>query len=150
MSDCVLTDGVVVLKPLARDDASEWLAGEDDEQLRWFEAPRPAELSDVEEFISSCQESWRTMGNHRHWGIRRTDSQLLLGGVDLRAIGRDEVNLSYLVFPQYRRQGIARRASLLALEYAATAMGAKTVIIKMLPGNVSSNNLALELGAYYR
>ena len=58
MSDCVLTDGVVVLKPLARDDASEWLAGEDDEQLRWFEAPRPAELSDVEEFISSCQESW--------------------------------------------------------------------------------------------
>lgn len=66
MSDHVLTDGVVVLTPLAPDDAPEWLAGEDEEQLRWFEAPRPALLSDFEEFISSCQESWRT--NHR--GLR--------------------------------------------------------------------------------
>jgi len=149
MSDHVLTDGVVVLKPLAPEDASEWLAGEDEEQLRWFEAPRPAQISDVEEFIFSCRESWRTLGGHRHWGIRRIDSHPLLGGVDLRALGNDEVNLSYVVFPHYRRQGFARRASLLALSYAAETMGAKAVIIRMLPGNVSSSNLALALGANY-
>ena len=89
------------------------------------------------------------MGGHRHWGIRRTDSESLLGGVDLRALGNDEVNLSYVVFPQYRRQGIARRASQLALSYAATTMGAKEVIIKMLTGNMSSSKLALGLGAIY-
>jgi len=145
-----LTDGVLVLDPLSAEDAPEWLEGEDEEQRRWFEAPRPAQLSDVEDFIVSCQESWRTMGDHRHWGIRRVDSTLLLGGVDLRAIGHDEVNLSYVVFPEFRRNGVARRASRLALNYASTSMGAKTAIIKMLVGNVSSLNLALSLGARYQ
>jgi RimJ/RimL family protein N-acetyltransferase len=144
-----LTDGVLVLNPLSAVDAPEWLAGEDEEQRRWFEAPRPAQLSDVEEFIASCQESWRTMGDHRHWGIRRVDSPFLLGGVDLRAIGNDQVNLSYLVFPQFRRNGVARRATKLALHYASTSMGAKTAIIKMLRRNVSSHRPALGLEASY-
>jgi RimJ/RimL family protein N-acetyltransferase len=149
MSEHTLTDGVLILNPLSAIDAPEWLAGEDEEQRRWFEASRPAQLSDVLEFIVSCQESWRTMGDHRHWGIRRIDSPFLLGGVDLRAIGNDQVNLSYIVFPQFRRNGVARRASQLALKYASTSMGAKTAVIKMLLGNVSSHNLALGLGARY-
>ena len=149
MSEHTLTDGVLILNPLSAIDAPEWLAGEDEEQRRWFEASRPAQLSDVLEFIVSCQESWRTMGDHRHWGIRRIDSPFLLGGVDLRAIGNDQVNLSYIVFPQFRRNGVARRASELALKYASTSMGAKTAVIKMLLGNVSSHNLALGLGARY-
>jgi RimJ/RimL family protein N-acetyltransferase len=144
-----LTDGVVVLEPLVADDAEKWLAGEDEEQLRWFEAPRAAELSDVQRFIISCQNSWRTMGDHRHWGIRRSESAVLVGGVDLRVLGDGEVNLSYVVFPQFRRQGIARRASLLALNYATKSLGSRCAVIKMLPGNVSSKNLARSLGAHY-
>jgi len=149
VTDHVLTDGVLVLKPLVAEDASEWLAGEDDEQLRWFQAPRPAQLSDVHRFIASCQESWRTLASHRHWAIRRVDSSALLGGVDVRELENDQVNLSYLVFPSFRRQGVARRASHLALTYAATSMGSTTAIIKMLPGNVNSRNLAHALGAHY-
>ena len=89
------------------------------------------------------------MGDHRHWGIRRVDSPFLLGGVDLRDIGNDQVNLSYVVFPQFRRNGVARRASQLALNYASTSTGAKTAMIKMLLGNVTSHDLALSLGAHY-
>jgi RimJ/RimL family protein N-acetyltransferase len=144
-----MTDGVVTLRPLAAEDASEWLAGEDEEQLRWFEAPHPAEFSDVRQFISECQKSWRELGGHRHWGIRNVDSSVLLGGVDLRSLDSRRVNLSYVVFPPFRRHGVARRASILALNYASTTMGATTAIIKMLPGNVSSHKLALSLGAHF-
>jgi RimJ/RimL family protein N-acetyltransferase len=144
-----LADGVLVLEPLVADDAEEWLAGEDKEQLRWFEASRPAELSDVQRFIISCQDSWRKMGDHRHWGIRKVESDSLIGGVDLRVLGDGEVNLSFVVFPQFRRQGIARRASLLALSYATRSLGSRCAVIKMLPGNVSSKNLARSLGARY-
>ena len=140
---------VLLLKPLDADDAREWLAGEDTEQLRWFESPHPAQLTDVENFIVSCQESWRIMGDHRHWGIRRVGSDALLGGVDVRLLGDDEVNISYVVFPQFRRQGIARGASRLALNYASLSMRAKTAVIKMLPENLNSKNLALSLGALY-
>jgi RimJ/RimL family protein N-acetyltransferase len=114
-----------------------------------MKAPRPAQLLDVQEFIDSCQDSWRTMGSHRHWGIRGVDSPALLGGVDLRVIDDDQVNPSYVVFPQFRRNGVARRTSELALNYATTSMVAKTAIIRMLLGNVSSYNLALGLGAHY-
>jgi RimJ/RimL family protein N-acetyltransferase len=134
---------------LALGDAREWLAGEDEEQLRWFEAPRPAELTDVEQFIVSCQDSWRQSASHRHWGICNSESGPLLGGVDLRILDENEVNLSYLVFPLYRRRGIARQASLMALNYAATSLGAKFAVLKMLPGNVASRSLAVSLGADY-
>ena len=149
MYGVTLTDGVLILKPLDADDSSEWLAGEDEEQLRWFEAPRPAQLLDVQRFITSCQESWRTMGHHRHWGIRRVNSDSLIGGVDLRLLENGDVNLSYVVFPDFRRRGFARRASVLALNYASTEMRATTVVIKMLPENISSKTLALSLGAIY-
>lgn len=145
----ILTDDVLVLKPLVAADAEEWLAGEDEEQLRWFEAPRPAQLSDIQRFIAGCQESWRKMGDHRHWGIRRIESGCLVGGVDLRDLGNGEVNLSFVVFPPFRRQGVARRASRLALNYATISMDARTVVIKMLPDNVRSKNLALSIGANY-
>jgi RimJ/RimL family protein N-acetyltransferase len=145
----IVTDGVVVLIPLATDDAPEWLAGEDEEQLRWFQAPRPSQLSDVQQFVTSCQESWRSLGSHRHWAIRRVDSLVLLGGVDVRALENDQVNLSYVVFPPFLRQGVARRASLRALTYASTLMGATTALIRMLPRNVSSRNLALGIVAHY-
>lgn len=144
-----LTDGVVNLNPLVENDATEWLAGEDEEQRRWFEAPRPARLIDIQRFVSECQESWRTMGSHRHWGIRNVGSDPLVGGVDLRELGNDEVNLSYLVFPAFRRRGFAFRASQLALEYARTTMGAKNAVIKVLSGNEPSRNLAIALGALY-
>jgi RimJ/RimL family protein N-acetyltransferase len=149
MSDELLTDGVLVLKPLVASDASEWLAGEDEEQIRWFEAPRPAQLSDVQRFIAECEESWWRTGTHRHWGIRKVNSEILLGGVDVRDVGGAEVNLSYVVFPQFRRDGVARGAALLALTYAARSMGARTAVIKILPENLASVNLAQELGAKY-
>lgn len=144
-----LTDGVVMLRPLDTDDAPAWLAGEDEEQRRWFEAPRPSRLSDVERFIADCQASWRAMESHRHWGIWSLDPVVLVGGVDLRALGNDDVNLSYLVFPEHRRRGFALRAAQLVVGYASTTMSARNVIIKMLTGNEKSRNLALALGALY-
>ena len=92
-----MTDGVVMLRPLATNDAPAWLAGEDEEQRRWFEAPRPSQLHDVQRFIAECQTSWRMMGSLRHWGIWSLEPDVLVGGVELRSLESDEVNLSYLV-----------------------------------------------------
>jgi RimJ/RimL family protein N-acetyltransferase len=145
----ILTDGVVMLRPLVTDDAPAWLAGEDEEQRRWFEAPRPSQLNDVQRFIAECQTSWRTLGSLRHWGIWSLDPYVLVGGVELRELESDEVNLSYLVFPGKRRRGFAFRAAQLALEYARASLDGQAVVIKMLTGNESSRNLALALGAHH-
>lgn len=138
-----------VLRPLVMADAEEWLAGEDEEQMRWFEFPRPAEPKDVQRFINETTESWRALGNHRHRAIRRVSSNAILSGVDLRVIDGTTVNLSYVVFPPFRRQGIAKSASLMALKYGSEEMRARVAIIKMLPENEASVRFARSLGAQW-
>jgi RimJ/RimL family protein N-acetyltransferase len=143
----VLLGETIRLQPVVLDEAEEWLAGEDDEQLRWFEAPGPAPLSNVVRAITEWQASWEAHGGIRHWGVRPVDSDTILGGVELRQLGNQQVNLSYLVFPPYRHRGIAVQASKLAIAYAAREMGAKRVIVKMLQDHGVSLAVARRLGA---
>jgi len=149
MEGVVLTGESIRLVPVVLGEAEEWLAGEDQEQVRWFDAPRTAELPDVIRAIDQWQASWREMGPIRHWGIRPLDSMVILGGVELRAVGDGDrsVNLSYLVFPDFRRRGIAVQASRLALDYAVREMGATHALIKMARDNEISVAVARRLGA---
>jgi RimJ/RimL family protein N-acetyltransferase len=141
------SDGVVVLRPLGLDDVDEWLAGEDDEQIRWFEFARPAVRDDVVHAIERWSGSWRALGPVRNWGVCDARTGRILGGVEVRDLGDGEVNLSYVVFPFARRQGIATRAAMLALAYAIAEMGARVALLKILDGNVASLGVARRLGA---
>ena len=50
-----LSDDVIALRRLSESDVDAWLAGEDDEQIRWFEFPRAATRADVERAIAAWQ-----------------------------------------------------------------------------------------------
>jgi ribosomal-protein-alanine N-acetyltransferase len=143
----ILTGESIRLQPVVLEEAEEWLAGDDEEAVRGFEAPGPATLSNVVRAINEWQSSWEVLGGVRQWGIRPRESDALLGGVDLRKLDNGEVNLSYLVFPRHRRQGIAVEASRLAIDYAKREMGATRVIVKMLPEDEASLAVARQLGA---
>ena len=54
----ILGDDVVRLRPLSLDDVDEWMAGEDEEQIRVFEFPGPAPRANVVAAI----EGWMTRG----------------------------------------------------------------------------------------
>jgi len=140
-------DEVVGLYRLSLDDVDAWLAGEDDEQIRWFQFPGPATRGHVERAIVEWQDAWAQGGPVRHWGVRVIPSQELAGGVEVRDLGNGRVNLSYIIFPPYRRRGLATRASRLALAYAAQALGASSAVIKILEGNEASIGVARNLGA---
>jgi RimJ/RimL family protein N-acetyltransferase len=140
-------DDVVLLRGLSMDDVDAWLAGEDDEQLRWFEFPGPATRARVERAIAAWQESWVQSGAVRQWGVCTRPANELAGGVEIRDLGDGRVNLSYVIFPPYRRRGLATRASRLALEYAERVVGASSAVIKILDGNEASLGVARNLGA---
>ena len=142
-----LTDDVVLLRRLSMDDVDAWLSGEDDEQIRWFEFPGRARRVDVERAIATWQESWARQGPVRQWGVRVHPTQELAGGVEVRDLGDNRVNLSYVIFPPYRRRGLATRASRLALDYAAGELHASSAVIKILDGNEGSKAVATRLGA---
>jgi RimJ/RimL family protein N-acetyltransferase len=137
------------LRPLALADADEWLAGEDEEMVRWFEFPRRSTRDDVVRAIADWAESWRTGGPVRKWAICDLGSGAILGGVEIRRLSPDDVNLSYEVFPAWRRRGLASKAAQLALDYAATIMNVSYAVIKVLPENVASLGVVRHLGAVF-
>jgi RimJ/RimL family protein N-acetyltransferase len=143
----LLSDDVVLLRPLTPDDVDEWIAGEDAEQVHWFEFPGPAPRASVERAIAAWAESWRNGGPVRHWAICDQETGRIIGGVELRDLGDGDINLSYVVFPAWRRRGIATRACGLALAYAAAATGSRAAIVKVLRDNEASIALARKLGA---
>jgi RimJ/RimL family protein N-acetyltransferase len=146
-ADNELTDGVVLLRPLCLDDLDEWMAGEDEQQIRWFEFPGPASRENVTQAIERWTHSWHISGPVRNWAVCDVATGRILGGVEVRDLGGDECNLSYVVFPSARQRGIATRAARLALGYAASSMGSQVVIIKILEGNEASFGVAKNLGA---
>jgi RimJ/RimL family protein N-acetyltransferase len=125
MSGVVLNDEVVLLRPLSLADVDEWMAGEDNEQMA----------------------SWSVGGPVRQWAVCDATSGRILGGVEVRDLGGGEVNLSNVVFPAFRRRGIATRAATLVLGYAVKEMGSQTAIVKVLEENRASLRVARRLGA---
>lgn len=147
MVGVILEDDAIRLRPVGLADVDEWMAGEDEEQIRWFEFPGPASREDVERAVNAWMDSWRSGGPVRHWAICDRELGRIAGGVEVRDLGDGQVNLSYVVFPPFRRTGVATRASRLALRYAAGEMGATDAVIKVLDGNAGSLAVARRLGA---
>lgn len=147
MAAVLRADGIE-LHPLTVDDAAEHHAGEDAVAVAAFESPRPSVVDDVVAAIEVWQDSWTRRGPVRNFGIWDDASGALCGNVEVRRVAERVVNLSYLVFPDFRRRGIATRAARLVLAYAASDMGAETARITVLDWNVASQAVARAVGGH--
>lgn len=81
-----LTDGVIFLRPLCAADAPEHLAGEDVEIATWLSGGRST-LASVQDYISRCEENWRSNGPLPAFGVFDCPSSRLIGSI--------EANLAY-------------------------------------------------------
>jgi len=142
-----LVGGGVRLRPLTPADAWTHLAGEDEAMRAGLEFPRASTVADVMAAIRRWQDSWATDGPVRNFGIRRDHDDRLVGNVEVKLLEPGRVNLSYVVFPAWRRSGVATTAARLALAHAHDALGARHATIKVLPWNHASLAVARRLGA---
>jgi len=143
-----LTDGTIFLRPLTPDDAADHLAGEDDEMAKWVSGGRST-LATVEAFIRRNQESWRSGGPRRAFGIFDCVTNRLLGFIEVnlaRLVEPGQVNVSYGVFREWRRQGVALRAINLMDEYLRTATDTRQMVLRISPENTASLKLAEKAG----
>src|SRR4029077_10825048 len=104
-----LTDGVIFLRPLNAEEAADHLAGEDEEMAKGVSGGRSTPAT-VDAFIRNSQESWRSGGPRRAFGIFDCASNRLIGFIEVnlaRLVEPGQVNVSYGVFRQWRRQGVA-------------------------------------------
>ncbi|HSK45290.1 MAG TPA: GNAT family protein [Candidatus Binatia bacterium] len=143
-----LSDGVIFLRPLDEEDATEHLAGEDEEMAKWVSGGRSTPAT-VEAFIRNNQESWRSGGPRRAFGVFDCASNRLAGFIEVnlaRLVEPGQVNVSYGVFRKWRRQGVALRAINLMDEYLQTATEARQMVLRIAPANTASLKLAEKAG----
>ena len=83
----------------------------------------------------------------RNFGIWSAATGGLVGNVEVRVLDDHDVNLSYLVFPEWRRRGVATRARGSRLEYARSQLDARRARIEVLADNTASLGVVRGLGA---
>lgn len=138
-----LTDGVIFLRPMRSEDAADHLAGEDEELATWLNGGRST-LEAVQAFIRSCEEQWRTNGARRAFGVFDCSTHQLIGSIEANLAYRrvpGQVNVSYGVFPGWRRKGVAQRALNLK---SSTEL--REMIVRIASENTASVRVAEKAG----
>jgi len=147
-----LTDGIIFLRPLTVEDATDHLAGEDEEMAKWLSGGRST-LANVEKSIQDWQENWRSGGARRAFGIFDCGTNRLVGFIEVNLallVEPGQVNVSYGVFRQWRRKGLALRAINLMGEYLRIATTARHIVLRIAPANTASLKLAEKAGFVFR
>jgi RimJ/RimL family protein N-acetyltransferase len=143
-----LADGVIFLRPLRLEDASDHLAGEDEEMAKWLSGGRST-LATVQHYISSCEEHWRTNGPRHAFGVFDCATQRLIGSIEANLAYRfapGEVNVSYGVFPGWRGKGVAQRALNLMGLHLRCSTELREMVVRIVCENTASLRVVEKAG----
>lgn len=146
----VLTDGTISLRARTVSNAEAQIAGEDDQIVRWLTGGR-SDLARTRQHIAHVERAWLASGVRRNFGIYLADEpETLVGNVDVNladtSLELDEANISYAVFPTWRRRGVATHALALAVDYVQGLAGEVQPVVKIDPANSASRSVAARAG----
>ena len=131
-----LTDGVILLDAHTVSDAEAHFRGEDAEMLLRFDSSERATLEQTRAAIGRWIDARAAGGPMFAYALRRP-SGLLIGGCEVRRLGRESANVSYWVFPAFRNQGYATRALALLCESAR-----RLRYVQQLEAHIDADNIA--------
>jgi RimJ/RimL family protein N-acetyltransferase len=147
----ILTDGVILIRPMTPHDVDAHVAGHDKEQARWLSG-FPSTPETVLKWIQQNQKSWKNGGPICNFGIVEIASGQLIGMVEANAeahrmVGVDdgEANIAYAIYPFARRQGYATRAVNLMLTFL-DGKPFTAAVIRAAPKNKRSRRVASRCG----
>ena len=144
----LLTDGVVLVDRFADTDVDALWAGEDDGYVRRSRLPGPFTRRDIANQIRQWQDQWRLGAAGRALAVREIGSRRLVGGcvLETRPDDGEIAELSYWVFPPYRRRGYATRSVELACRYAFDHLAVVRMELYIEPTNSASLRVATKAG----
>ena len=144
----LLTDGVVLVDRFTDADVDALWAGEDDGYVRRSRLPGPFTRRDIANQIRQWQDQWRLGGTRRALAVRETGSRRLVGGcvLEIRPDDDEIAELSYWVFPPYRRRAYATRSVELACRYAFDDLAVVRMELYIEPTNSASQRVATKAG----
>jgi RimJ/RimL family protein N-acetyltransferase len=140
-----LTDGVVVLRPLAESDREPVLATMRDQVVRqWLNMPAEPRDSDFDTLLRTSRDGAAT-GERFDLTMTRADDDVPLGAVVASRRPRDNYEIAYLAGPGGRGQGLMQRAVRLMCDWLF-AQGVGRIEVRTHPENGASQRLAERCG----
>jgi RimJ/RimL family protein N-acetyltransferase len=143
-----LTDGRLVVRPFAPDDAPAVQAAcGDPDVAHWiYGLPAAYALSDAEGFIADARHRL-LLGERARLAVTDAAGGELLGSVSLdRFAEREAAEVGYWVKKEARRRGVALGAARLVVAWAFGDLGIERLELLTYPGNEASQALAVRLG----
>ena len=137
------------LRQLTADDAPARLRLYADPLVERFMGPPPASEAEERANIERHREAYYARRGYGLWGVERRETGEIAGrcGLLCSAIGgREEVEISYLLGPAHRGQGLATEAARAVLAHAAGALRMERVVAVVDPANAPSARGAERLG----
>jgi len=140
-----LTDGVVVLRPLAEEDRDAVLETMRDELVRrWLNMPAQPTESDFELLLRTTRDA-AASGERFDLTVTRAGNDRALGAVVASRRPRDNYELAYLAGPDGRGNGLMERAVRLVCNWLF-AQGVGRIEVRTHPDNLPSQKLAERCG----
>jgi RimJ/RimL family protein N-acetyltransferase len=152
LSSTALTDGVLMLRPLERDDRDPMYAAvmesiaDVSPWLPWCHAGYS--IADTESFIESCITAWAQQ-IHFPFAIFEASTGRYLGGTGVNHIDRQnrQGSVGYWVRTSATRRGIASQAVRLVARFAFETLQLSRLEIFVRPENAPSRRVAEKSGA---
>jgi RimJ/RimL family protein N-acetyltransferase len=148
------SDAEITIRPMTLADVEPHLRGDDEEQARWLTAGEHSTFESTRAWVERNAEYWAAGGPVFNFGVVENASGSLVGFVEAHAHGgpgelsgvdAGEANLSYGVYPAFRRRGYASRAVGLACDLLA-GQGFAGAVIRVDPDNGRSLGVARKCG----
>ena len=146
-----ITDGIVTLRPFQLRDAEEHLRGEDDDQRRWLSGGTST-LASVKKWIEKNAAFWEHGGPVFAFAVVLSSTNQLIGMVEanldynnLEGLNPGDANISYSVYPQFRRLGYAAISVNLLLGFIQKR-GVRRATIRIKPDNSISLKIPEKCG----
>ncbi len=150
MSQAVISDEVIRLRPLAVEDVETHLAGCDRvmvDSLGGGELPTQAQ---VRRWLTTNASAWASDGPVVDLGIEDNATGALCGSVGMQRglayLEASQVNLTYSLYPPWRGRGYATRAVGLVMEVARHSADVDQFVIRAAAWNSASIRVAERLG----
>ena len=144
----ILRGEKVRLRPLARSDLREYQRiGQDEETVRWVD-PSGLTPERAQEIFDEAEALWRE-GKEAVFAVTPTDSDALVGTINLHFYDSSRASIGYGVAPETRGRGVATEALKLLSGWAFTfAPDLVRLELWIVPGNDASVAVAERAGFY--
>ncbi|MDF3045761.1 MAG: putative transferase [Ornithinibacter sp.] len=150
MGATVISDDVVLLRPLSPEDTEAHLSGCDQAIVDSLGGGEPPTEAQVRHWLTGAASAWARQEPSVDLGIQDKATAALCGTAGTQRAGDylqpGQVNLTYSLYPDWRGRGHATRAVRLLMELAHRGGGVDEFVIRVAAWNGSSIRVAERLG----